>query len=218
MVHKFPFYKLNSITARFSTSSVNYKNKDFNTYLDNSNTNSIQNRENGIYKIYDNLFINNDSIPNIYDVNDRISKIDKFTLNLTQILEDLYDNNESTIFHLYFLIKPDFNKVIKFDLVNLNQHFAKFPLEFIDENIVKFYKNTGLLSPFGILVFFPTYDINNLIRISSKMKDHIKNNIEIINSLVDKDFNQTIVNYENKFENNSEIMLMIHADFDKIKI
>lgn len=41
-------------------------------------------------------------------------------------------------------------------------------------------------------------------------------NIEIINKFVDKDFNQTIVNYKNKFDNNSEILLIIHADFYKI--
>lgn len=143
--------------------------------------------------------------------------IDKFTLNLTQILEDLYDNNESTVFNLYFLMKPDFNKTIKFDIVKLNQHFAKYPIEFIDENIVKFYKNTGLLTAMSILVFSSNYDENNLIRISSQIKKHILDNIKNINNLVDKDFNQTIINYENKFDKNSEIMLIIHADFDKIK-
>jgi hypothetical protein len=66
--------------------------------------------------------------------------IDKFTLNLTKILEDLYDNNEWTVFNLYFLVKPDFNRVIKFDIKNLNKHFAKYPLEFIHQNIVKFIK------------------------------------------------------------------------------
>jgi len=54
--------------------------------------------------------------------------IDKFTLNLTQILEDLYDNNELTVFKLHFMVKPDFNKTIKFDIVKLNQHLAKYPL------------------------------------------------------------------------------------------
>ena len=49
------------------------------------------------------------------------------------------------------------------------------------------------------------------------IKKDIWNNIENINNLVDKDFNQTIINYENKFDKNSEIMLIIHADFDKIK-
>jgi hypothetical protein len=129
----------------------------------------------------------------------------------------LYDNNESTVFNLYFLIKPDFDKIIKFDIVKLNQHFAKYPNMFIDKNIVKFYKNTSLLTAYGILVFAPTYDINNLTVISSIIKNHILDNIEIINKNVHKDFNNTIINFTTKFDIYSEVMLIIHADFDKIK-
>ena len=94
-------------------------------------------------------------VPNYYDLNNN-KMINKFIFNLIEVLEDLYDNNETTVFKLYFLIKPDFNKFIKFDIVKLNQHFAKYPLEFIDENIVKFYKNTGLLTAINIkcLVIF----------------------------------------------------------------
>jgi hypothetical protein len=33
-----------------------------------------------------------------------------------------------------------------------------------------------------------------------------------------KDFNNTIVNYTNKFDINSEILLIIHADFDLIDL
>ena len=57
--------------------------------------------------------------------------IDKFIFNLTEVLEDLYDNNESTVFNLYFLVKPDFDKKIKFDIVKINQHFQKYPIQFI---------------------------------------------------------------------------------------
>ena len=39
----------------------------------------------------------------------------------------------------------------------------------------------------------------------------------LINKNVHKDLNNTIINYTNKFDINSEIMLIIHADFDKIK-
>jgi hypothetical protein len=163
------------------------------------------------------------SVPN--SLEDRQSQIntnnkmkDKFIFNLTEVLEDLYDNNESTVFNLYFLVKPDFDKTIKFDIVKLNQHFAKYPLHFIDENIVKFYKNTGLLTAFGVLVFASTYDINNLRVISSNLKKIIIDNIEIINKNVHKDFNNTIVNYTNKFDINSEILLIIHADFDLIDL
>lgn len=42
-------------------------------------------------------------------------------------------------------------------------------------------------------------------------------NIEIINKSVHKDFNNTIISYNNKFDINSEIMLIIHADFNTIE-
>lgn len=143
-------------------------------------------------------------------------------MNLAEIIEDLYENpnNISTVFNLYFLIKPDFDKIIKFDIVKLNQHFNKYPLEFIDDNILKFYRNTGLLSSAGILVFFPNSDINNLIVISKNIKNAIIKNIDNINNSVcypNKDLNNTIINYNSKFDSSNEIMLIIHADFNKIK-
>ena len=67
-------------------------------------------------------------------------------------------------------------------------------------------------------MFYPTYDINNLTVISSNIKKYILNNIDIINNNVHKDFNNTIINYNNKVDINSEIMLIIHADFNKIKL
>jgi hypothetical protein len=120
------------------------------------------------------------------------------------------------VFNLYFLVKPDFDRVIKFHIKNLNKHFAKYPLKFINQNIVKFYKNTGLLTATGVLVFLSLYDFNNLTVISSKFKNVITDNIEIINKNVHKDLNIKIVNYTNKFDINSEIMLIIQADFEKI--
>jgi len=65
-------------------------------------------------------------------------------------------------------------------------------------------------------VFSSLYDFNNLTVISSNFKNIIKNNIEIINKNVHKDLNNTIVNYTNKFDINSEIMLIIQADFEEI--
>jgi hypothetical protein len=188
-----------------------------NIFLDNSNKESIINRKNGIYKIYDNLFLYAGNVTNHYDINNKM--IDKFILNLVEVLEDLHDNvnNISTVFKLYFLVKPDFDRFIKFDIVKLNQHFDKYPLEFIDQNIVKFYKNTGLLTGRGVLVFFPSYDIENLTKISFNIKKNILDNINIINKNVHKDLNQTIINYKNKFDINSEIMLIIHADFDQME-
>jgi hypothetical protein len=143
--------------------------------------------------------------------------IDKFTLNLAEILEDLEENNVCTVFNLYFLVKPDFDRVIKFDIEKLNQHLAKYPLQFIDQNIVKIYKNTGLLTAFGVSESLTFYDFNNLTAISSKIKNTIIDNIKIINKNVHKDLNNTKINYTNKFDINSEIMLIIHADFYKNK-
>lgn len=66
-------------------------------------------------------------------------------------------------------------------------------------------------------MFTSIYDINNLTKISINLKKHILSNIEIINKNVHKDLNNTIINYRNKFDINSEIMLIIHSDFDQIE-
>ena len=60
--------------------------------------------------------------------------------------------------------------MIKFDILKLKQHFGKYPLEFINQNIVKFYKNTGLITAVGIFVFYSLYDINNLTKIFLNIK------------------------------------------------
>lgn len=190
------------------------QNNKWNLILDNSNTDSIINRENGIYKIYDNLFLIDGKVLNYQDINNKIT--DKFILNLAEILKDLDDNNVLTVFKLNFLVKPDLNRLIKFDIVNLNKHFAKYPNLFINQNIVKFYKNTGLLTSFGIGESLFYYEFDELIEISSRIKNIIIDNIKNINKNVHKDLNNTIVNYTNKFDINSEIMLIIHADFYKI--
>jgi hypothetical protein len=226
--HKGNFTKLNEIRnkiriRKLGTTLLNYKSNGLNnqsirlihtTPQNNkwniiySNNKSIINRENGIYKIYDNLFLNDGKVQDIYN-----KTIDKFILNLAEILEDLEENNVLTVFHLYFLVKPDFDRIIKFDIEKLNQHFAKYPLQFIDQNIIKFYKNTGLLTVFGVGESLTLNDYNDFIRISSKIQNTIIDNIEIINKNVHKDLNNTIINYTNKFDINSEIMLIIYAEF-----
>jgi hypothetical protein len=218
----------------------NENNTNFNIFLDNRQKESIINRKNGICIIYDKLFLNagdirvsKEYLTNNLNIIDELTKMssnpnyfpkikhtqDQFIFNLVQILEDLYDNdnNEWTSFKLYFLVKPDFNKVYKFDIVKINEHFAKYPLEFIDQNIVKFYKNTGFLTAVGVFVFASLYDLENLKEMSLNIKKQINNNIQIINKNVHKDLNNTIINYTNKFDINSEIMLIIHADFDELK-
>jgi len=67
-------------------------------------------------------------------------------------------------------------------------------------------------------VFTSIYELNNLTKISINLKKDLLSNIEIINKNVHKDLNNTIINYTNKFDINSEIMLIIHADFDKIEL
>lgn len=62
-----------------------------------------------------------------------IKMIDKFILNLAEILENLEGNNVLTFFNLYFLVKPDLDRIIRFDIEKLNQHFAKYPLQFINQ-------------------------------------------------------------------------------------
>jgi hypothetical protein len=179
-----------------SSSIVVMKDNKAKIYLNNKNSNSIINRENGIYIIYDNIFLN-----------------DHFLQNLVDILEDLYDNNEFTIFDLYFLIKPDFNHVLKFDVVNLNKHFSKFPAHILDKEITKVYKNTGLLSTCQIFVWFSNYSIENLRVIADSMKNNILKNINIINSTIHLDKKNTILNYSEKVKKDSEILLIINADF-----
>jgi LAGLIDADG DNA endonuclease family protein len=231
--HKGDFTKLNEIRnkiriRKLGTTLLNYKsnglnnqsirlihttpqNNKWNIILDNSNNKSIINRENGIYKIYDNLFLNEGKVPNYQEINKKM--IDKFILNLAEILEDLEENNVLTVFNLYFLVKPDLDRVIKFE--KLNQHFAKYSLQFLNKNIVQIYKNTGLLTAFGVGESLTFYDLNDLRGISSKIKNTIIGNIEIINKNVHKDLNNTKINYTKKFYFNSEIMLIIHADFYK---
>lgn len=67
----------------------------------------------------------------------------------------------------------------------------------------------------GVSESLTFYDFNDLTGISLKIKNTIKDNIEIINKNVHKDLNNTIINYTNKFDINSEIMLRIHTEFYK---
>jgi translation initiation factor 2 beta subunit (eIF-2beta)/eIF-5 len=72
-----------------------------------------------------------------------------------------------------------------------------------------------LLTAFGVSESLISYDIYDYLKISRIIKNTIINNIEDINKNVHKDLNNTIINYTNKFDINSEIMLIIHADFIK---
>jgi hypothetical protein len=103
--------------------------------------------------------------------------------------------------------------VIKFDVVNLNKHFSKFPAHILDKEITKVYKNTGLLFTCQIFVWFSNYSIENLKVIADSMKNNILKNINIINSTVHLNKKNTILNYSEKVKKDSEILLIINADF-----
>jgi hypothetical protein len=186
----------------FHSSPITLSDSDLKLILDNSKNKSIINRENGLYKVYKNLYLNN--------------KVN-FINNLIGVLEDLYDNNEFTIFHLHFFIIPSkLNMYINFNKLMI--HLNKYPIEYImnEENITKFYKNIGLISSIEILVFTSIYDIDNLNQISRDIKLDINNSIKVINENVYKDLDNTIINFNTKVDVNSEIMLVILADFDKM--
>jgi len=57
---------------------------------------------------------------------------------------------------------------------NLNKHLSKYPPDFLNENITRVYKNTGLLYSSNILVFLSLYDIKNLENIANSIKKDIK--------------------------------------------
>jgi hypothetical protein len=111
----------------------NKNNTNLSIILDNSQKESIINRENGIYKIYDNLILNagdrivsKDYLTNNLNIIDELTKMlsnpnylpeikhDQFIFKLVKYLEDLYDNdnNEWTFFKLYFLVKTKDKKKI----------------------------------------------------------------------------------------------------------
>jgi len=60
--------------------------------------------------------------------------------------------------------------MIKFDIVNLNKHFAKYPNLFINQNIVKFIKIQDCYTSFGIGESLSFYEFDELIEISSRIK------------------------------------------------
>jgi hypothetical protein len=184
--------------------SGNNNGTSFNLTLDNSKNKSILNRNNGIYKIYSNI---------------KITDKNNFIFNFTNILEDLYDNsnNEFTEFRFYFLVKPDINKSINY--IKLTNHLKQYSLHIMEipEMKAKMYKNIGLIQMIAVLVFFSNYDINNLTKISNNIFHNILDSINIINKNVHKNLDNTIINYENKFDVNSEVILIIYADFQIMK-
>lgn len=139
----------------YSTDSVNFSvnpqpsnnNTNFELILDNSNKESILNRNSDVYKIYRNIYLSDITTTSKVEVN-----TNTFIENLAEVLEDLYDNNEFVVFHLYFFRLP--KVTYELDLDKLMLHLNKYPLGYIidDKNITKFYKNIGLIRVHGLLV------------------------------------------------------------------
>jgi hypothetical protein len=177
----------------FSDSSI--KNEPV-ILLDNSKNKLILDRKTEIYKIYGGIFLKKN-----------------FVENITEIIEDLYDNNEFVFFSLYFLILPE-NKTINIDFKKLINHFSQYPLEALDYQITKVYKNTGLVECNAIIVWYSCYDINNLKEIASSIKSKLLLNIDIINKTVHLDHKNTIENIIEKINVNSDILLIINANFE----
>jgi hypothetical protein len=137
---------------------------------------------------------------------------------MTDILEDLYDNNSFTIFKLYFLLSSDnkdLRRFLKIDLVSLNKHLSQYHPLILNENMSKVYKNTGLILGVDILVIFSNYDIDNLKKISSSILSNIHENIPIINKEVNFSQNNTIINFTRGVRSDDEIMLLIGTDFNE---
>ena len=182
---------------------ANYSTKSNRTapvlLLDNSDSRIKVKNENGLFQIFDFLYLN-----------------ENFTANLTDILEELYDNNnnKNTSFTLYF-IRTQPNIII--DIPKLLDHFSKFPTISLRIFKTKAYKNTGLIYSTEVLVFWPFYDIENLKKISNNIKNEAISNIEDINNSFQFNQNNTIQRVYEKFNFNDKLLLMIHADYNKIK-
>jgi len=141
-----------------------------------------------LFKLYGNIFTNQ-----------------HFTENVTYILEDLYDNNEFLVFRLYFLVvKSNFT----IDLNKTSKHLDQYNLEFIDLNIVLFYKNFGLVNCCYLFVWLSLCEINNLVKISSYIKDSVDNKICIINKNVNNDLANTIINFDNGIVPENEFLFL----------
>jgi hypothetical protein len=177
--------------------------------IDNCKSKSIINRKSDVYKVYRNLYLGENLFP--------YKPTDNFVNNISNVLEDLYDNNEFTVFHFYFFtISKDANTNIDFPKLML--HLNKYSLEYImnGENITRFYKNIGLIIAINVLVFLSLYDIENLRNKSRNIKLGINKAIKVINKNVHTDLNNTIINFNTKVDLNSEMMLLIYADFDQL--
>lgn len=91
-----------------------------------------------IYLVYTNLYLNS-----------------QFRKNMVFILEDLYGNNEFVIFHLYFIRLPNTSSFI-LDLIELSIYLNKYPIGYIQANIIQFHKTSGVICVFIFILLSPS--------------------------------------------------------------
>lgn len=108
----------------FNSSSISFSERKFKIILDNSNEKSILNRENGLFKIYLNVYLNNIATQNNNQFMENPNK-GKFIILFTNVLEDLYDNNyDYTVFNMYFIVNPlNLNLTGHIDNYKINRTF-----------------------------------------------------------------------------------------------
>jgi hypothetical protein len=150
-----------------------------------------------------------------------ISLVKDFIENMVDILEELYDNNEFVIFNLYFIEKLSkefklddkgtliYNGKFTVDIPELVNHFSKYPMQFLYDNIVDVYSKSGLVSCKSILVRLSNCDRNNLRDISKSIFLSIARNLNKIDSGV----GNNKINYI-PCSNFDDIFLLIAIDRD----
>jgi hypothetical protein len=116
-------------------STINSEVISGNVIIDNTKSNEFINRENTLYKYY---YI---GTYNKIDTNQRLKRI----------LEDMYDNNEFVVFNMYFMVLPE--KVeFKIDIENFLSHMREYDTVVLNNQIVKVFKNVGMVLAKSIIV------------------------------------------------------------------
>jgi hypothetical protein len=186
-------------SSNFSLSQNNnlpLNNGKWKLIIDNSKTKNIVDRQNGLYKVYSNVYL----------------KIN-FIENLTDILEDFYDNYAFSNFRLHFIYK---GKIRQYDYLHLINHLSQYSVDLMNNKDIKtrIFKNVGLIFACEVFVFFPTYDLTNLKNIATSLKSIIHDSIKLINKNVYKDLGNSVVNFNNKIDYNDELCLVISVNFN----
>jgi len=185
------------INQKREFSTIN--NPSISLITDNTKSHNFINRENTLYKVY---YMYYDS---------------QFNKNITSILENMYDNNEFVVFNMYFLISPE-NRDFIIDADKLLSHMNKFDTDVLNNQIVKVFKNTGMVLAQSIVVGLSLYDENNLKSISKSIRINMINNIKEINQFVHEDFHNTVLNFDKPINlEKDDVIIVIGANFDILK-